>query len=506
VRDLTSGTIQRDIRPQRLAIASAALVIVLLHIPLSLRFPETAGITPIAWGLLSALALSQVIGLIRRSPTGMRWKWTLVSLHFVFSIASLFCILYAEYVTPGSQPALWLNDIFRSWKLIALLLAVCSPEKTESSFNRVFDALQAILIALMFFILFSPDLSHITNFVIVKPDANLVNQYDDGLAILLVVITLIAVFTARTADSRFFHTVLAICLCVAVPGSIYTNELVNNLWVLPPASVHHIVGDLGPIALIFASILLPRRLKPREPGHILIFLRLGASVFLPLFGLLASMLLAVTGRHVVTAVAGAITSLAVYGIRSTYGQFQLLDIQKDLQSSNQRLEVLSVRDPLTSLYNRRWFDEHFALECKRAQRAKSPISLLIIDIDHFKLYNDTHGHAQGDQCLQSVATLMLKQVARATDALVRYGGEEFLAMLPNTPAEGAMQIAEAIQSDLEANVIPHTACQLKRLTLSIGVATAYPHAEDPDCTNLLLQADDALYKAKAQGRNRIHKA
>jgi len=487
-----------------MAILAATFLVAALQLPLSLRFPEVYGITPIAWGTLSLLAFAQTILSIRRAPSGLRWKWTLLGLHFLLNIAGLLCILYAEYITRFSQPALWLNDLFRTCKLIVLLLAACTQEEAGHPFNRLLDTLQALLIAAIFFTLFSPDFLHTFSAVIVKPDAVLVNRYNDTQAIFLALVTLLTVFTAKTVASRLFHTALAIYVWIAVPASIYTNEFVNNRWRLPPSSVHHLVGDIAPIAFLFACTWLSGRLKPREPGTILIFLGLGASVFLPFFAMLASMLLAITGRHTKLAIAAGITALALYGLRSTYGQFQLLDIQSDLQTSNQRLEFLSTRDPLTALYNRRWFDEHFALEWKRAQRTRSPISLLIIDIDHFKLYNDTHGHAQGDLCLQAVSERMLKPLTRATDALIRYGGEEFLAMLPNTSAEGALQIAQTIHASLEANPIPHPASPLGRLTLSIGIATTHPHTGDPNATSLLLQADTALYRAKAEGRNRIH--
>jgi diguanylate cyclase (GGDEF)-like protein len=421
---------------------------------------------------------------------------------FTLAIGSLLCIFYAEYVTAGSPSALWLNDLCRSWRSLALLLAVCTPEETERPFNRLLDIGQTLLIAVIFFVIFTPTPFLHGHLPLVKPDAILVNEYNDTQSILLAVLTLLAVFTAKTAESRLFHTVLAIFLWIGVPASIYTNEFVNNRWVLPPSSVPHVAGDFAPLAFAFALHSLRDRLPPRDPSRQLVFVRLGASAFLPLFALLASMI-AVVDRHFILGFSCAFIALALYGVRSTYGQFQLLASQTELQGANRRLQLLSTTDPLTGLYNRRWFDERFGVEWKRAHRAKSPISLLLIDIDHFKLYNDTLGHARGDQCLQDFAALLSLQINRFTDAAVRYGGEEFLVMLPDTGGDGAGEIAHRVLSALEELPIPHPASPFGRVTVSIGAATAHRYDPVSPASQLLLLADRALYRAKEAGRNRI---
>jgi len=480
--------------------ATLASCAVLLHLWLSLRFPEGAGITPVVWSLFYAAAILAALRHIPRSAPELRWKWCLVAASFALMISSWLCILYAEYASPQSVPALWLNDLFRSWKSLALLLAVCTPEETERPLNRLLDIGQTLLIAVVFFVLFSPTFLLHAHLPIVKPDAHLVNEYNDTQSILLALLTLLAVFTAKTAESRLFHTVLAIYLWIGVPASIYTNEFVNNLWNLPPASAPHVVGDLAPLAFLFALHLLRGRLAPRDPSTQLVFVRLGASAFLPFFALLAGML-AATDRHPIFGFTCALIALALYGVRSTYGQFQLLASQTGLQAANRRLELLSTIDPLTGLYNRRWFAERFALEWRRAQRGNAPISLLLIDIDHFKLYNDALGHAAGDRCLQDVATLLPQQINRCSDGNVRYGGEEFIAMLPNTGVEGSRQVANNLLSALEQRPIPHPASPFGRVTISIGAATSLRPSPNSSPDQLLLLADQALYRAKEEGRN-----
>jgi diguanylate cyclase (GGDEF)-like protein len=483
-------------------LATVAAGAVLLHLWLSLRFPEGAGITPVAWSLFYAAAIWAAVRHIPRSAPELRWKWGLVAASFTLFIGSMLCIIYAEYATPGSPRALWLNDLFRSWRSLALLLAVCTPEETERPLNRLLDIGQTLLIAVVFFVLFTPSLFLHGHAPIVKPDAHLVNEYNDTQSILLALLTLLAVFTAKTAESRLFHTVLAIFLWIAVPASIFTNELVNNLWSLPPASAPHVIGDFAPLAFLFALHLLRDRLPLRDPSPLLVFIRLGASAFLPFFALLAGMI-AATDRHPILAFSCALLALALYGVRSTYGQFQLLASQTRLQAANRRLELLSSTDPLTGLYNRRWFAERFGLEWKRAQRGNAPLSVLLIDIDYFKLYNDALGHAVGDQCLHNVATLISQQVSRSTDATVRYGGEEFLAMLLNTGIEGSRQVAAKVLAALEKRCIPHPESPFGHVTVSIGAATAYRPAPNSPPDQLLLLADQALYRAKEEGRNRI---
>lgn len=166
------------------------------------------------------------------------------------------------------------------------------------------------------------------------------------------------------------------------------------------------------------------------------------------------------------------------------------------------LEHLAASDGLTGVANRRSFDEKLAYEWRRERRDAQYLSLLMIDVDHFKRYNDTYGHQQGDECLRQVAEVMTDVVFRPADLVARYGGEEFGIILPATDIEGANVVALRIQEKLaELNII-HAASSMGRVTLSIGVATTAP-AEGESYESLLLAADEALYRAKHSGRNRV---
>ncbi|NRF71103.1 diguanylate cyclase [Aquincola sp. S2] len=172
-----------------------------------------------------------------------------------------------------------------------------------------------------------------------------------------------------------------------------------------------------------------------------------------------------------------------------------------------RLRELASVDGLTGIANRRVFDEVLARECQRAQRSGPPLSLVMADIDHFKRYNDRHGHQAGDDCLRQVARAIATAVGRVGDLAARYGGEEFAVVLPNTDAAAAALVAERIRAAVAALALPHGASETAAcVTVSLGVATLaaqpLPGAADTPQT-LLARADQALYRAKAAGRNRV---
>ena len=169
----------------------------------------------------------------------------------------------------------------------------------------------------------------------------------------------------------------------------------------------------------------------------------------------------------------------------------------------QQMKNLADTDGLTGVMNRRAFDEIFAKEAARSARDGQPLSLLMIDIDWFKAYNDTYGHPMGDQCLRQVSACLADCVNRPADIVARYGGEEFVVLLPGTDAGGAQLVAEHFSKRLQDLDIRHTASHFGRVTASIGIATSIGRALRTDVDRLLTVADIALYEAKSAGRNRV---
>jgi diguanylate cyclase len=167
--------------------------------------------------------------------------------------------------------------------------------------------------------------------------------------------------------------------------------------------------------------------------------------------------------------------------------------------ANEQLERQSRTDGLTGVFNRRYFDELLEYELSRAARTNENVSLLIIDIDHFKLFNDQYGHQIGDTCLQWVTRVIVEHASRPADVVARYGGEEFVIILPNTDLEGARMVAENIRRGVEASPVRIDG-QMLGVTISIGFSCRCCE-EDDTPERLLGRADEALYMAKAAGRN-----
>jgi diguanylate cyclase (GGDEF)-like protein len=182
---------------------------------------------------------------------------------------------------------------------------------------------------------------------------------------------------------------------------------------------------------------------------------------------------------------------------------KLLATQTALIELNQALEVLASEDKLTSLANRRHFDQFLDVEFKRAKRLASPLSLILIDVDFFKRYNDHYGHLAGDECLRIIGQAIKHCVRRPGDMAARYGGEEIAVVMPNTDESGARKVAEAILSGIAAEQLAHLSSPLGIVTVSLGVATYVTDSSDPDEKALIGRADRALYAAKSQGRNQL---
>ena len=177
-----------------------------------------------------------------------------------------------------------------------------------------------------------------------------------------------------------------------------------------------------------------------------------------------------------------------------------------LADANLRLQKLSETDGLTGIANRRHFDEHLAHEWARAQRTQVPLSLIMLDVDRFKHFNDFYGHIAGDACLQALSKVLEQAGARRDEDLAaRYGGEEFVVLLPGLDAQAALRVAEHIQQAILTLAMPHADMPTGMVTVSFGVASVVPQ-RNQESNTLVQTADEAMYRAKQAGRNRIELA
>lgn len=182
---------------------------------------------------------------------------------------------------------------------------------------------------------------------------------------------------------------------------------------------------------------------------------------------------------------------------------ELLEMTARLEELNRELQLISSQDGLTGLANRHAGKEFLSREWLRAIREQREFSVIMIDIDYFKLYNDSHGHLAGDECLKKVAGSLRRGLHRPADLLVRYGGEEFMTLLPDTGPEGALTVGIAMMEEVTALRLPHGSSLVSPLvTISIGIASSSPDENMP-VEVLIAAADRALYRAKHDGRNRI---
>jgi diguanylate cyclase (GGDEF)-like protein len=175
----------------------------------------------------------------------------------------------------------------------------------------------------------------------------------------------------------------------------------------------------------------------------------------------------------------------------------------ELKRTRDEMLWLATTDGLTGLANRRRFDDRLDGECRRLQRSRSHLSLIFLDVDHFKAFNDTYGHPAGDGCLRLIGTVLAAAMRRSTDLAARYGGEEFTCILPDTDAPGAVAVAQHIATEIARLAVPHTRSSVApHVTASLGVFTV-PAPAQITAAQLVRAADQCLYRAKGEGRARV---
>jgi diguanylate cyclase (GGDEF)-like protein len=317
----------------------------------------------------------------------------------------------------------------------------------------------------------------------------------DILGIYMTLIAGVRLLGSESISRRYFFFVLFAFLLTSTVLAAVRNHLLMvysdrylELLLLPSFFVLGLLGLRPP----------PPWIARYEPGQTLVYASESMSpIFLGL-GLLA-VSISIWKEHPTLGVIGVCATIAGYGIRNVVTQSAQMATERSLLSLQGELQNLVVTDPLTGIPNRRAFDELLDREISIAKREGYAISLLMIDIDLFKEYNDLYGHVRGDECLRTVARLLAGALRRPSDFIGRYGGEEFVVLLPGTPIDGAYTVARRMNKFIVDAELSHGRGLDKRVTVSIGVAAL----ENMDVSNeeLTRRADLNLYRAKSDGRN-----
>jgi diguanylate cyclase (GGDEF)-like protein len=435
-----------------------------------------------------------------------RALWVLLSTGLVLWNFALWLSAYEDLTQLVPFQVAALSDVLFFFYGVPVLLALSTPADGQRSWLfTLLDGVQGI---------FAGYLTYITIFSVAPFSASaiqpisitlLVATYNAENAVLACSSAIRLLASPRQGEEHRFYRTLCIFLVVYLAGAgIYNQIQVETNGI----TSWNILADLPFLLLAALIMLLPPVAKSEVRSEVrkspLILFIDNASPILFTVALLTMGMFVL--RHSFATGAFAIgLGLAAYGFRTTTLQIRYIHAQHALQAARDRLEEISLQDSLTSIANRRRFDQTLESEWHRARRTRHCLSLLLIDLDYFKNLNDTHGHPYGDRCLTEVAAALRAVAARSGDLVARYGGEEFAAILPATTRADAESIAIRMQEAVAALKIQNDTEVGRFLSISVGIASyVFPEAGTP--SQLIDAADRALYKAKQNGRNRVELA
>jgi diguanylate cyclase (GGDEF)-like protein len=384
-----------------------------------------------------------------------------------------------------------------------LLFVICtSPNERRRTATMVIDGIMAVAIVVLSYreiFSFLPGL----NMPAQLPSATRIAFIYDAENVSLALLASIRLLASDSADEQLFYRTVCIFLWTYVIASGFYNHMVVIRWQLDTGCPEDTVVEIPFLLLSVITLGTPEqavrwsRVVSRATTRLI---QAGISFSLPL--LLLGLGIMALAHSTVVGTLSIVGSLVGYGLRNTLFHARLLESEDALIEARSALEKAALIDPLTGIGNRRAFDRMLEREWSRADRAKEPLALLFIDVDYFKLMNDTHGHQRGDECLIAVASALEGALPRASDFVARYGGEEFACILPATDGNGAHEVGEKLRAAIEALQIEHRQSEHGVLTVSLG-ATACRGLARAALQTLVRTADRALYEAKRKGRNRV---
>lgn len=467
------------------------------------RFARTPSMQP-PWFLLDMARWAEVGAIVwvaRITPAGspVRVRWWLLSASYIFGSVAVFLYGLRLCLPPNRTIAIGLPVLLFVLAAIPAFLSITSelsPRETPA-LRRLVMA-QTLLVIFLFVRLVSfvvPFGGHIT-FV----NTVLFNRVLALQGLFLVVSSTIRLFgTSDREEQRFLYLVSVTMWAGFLLSSVrnaMTLETNTIFWDLE-LDVRYLVV----FVMLLAFYNPPEWLARFHPSRAMIhFSKVSSSLLEGL--MLVSIGLAVTRFRFMEGAIGIALAIALYVWRHGLIQIKLEDAEGHLLAANGKLEDLVAMDALTGIPNRRGFESELKKEGEIASRRSYSVGLLMIDIDHFKLLNDTCGHEEGDRCLRLVAEALNRATLRSRDFIARYGGEEFVGIFPGVNLVGLEKITQRLSDAVRALKIPHTGSPTGYVTISIGGALGRVTAMD-SLQHLLRSADENLYEAKRGGRNRF---
>jgi diguanylate cyclase (GGDEF)-like protein len=477
---------------------------------LGLVKPSDEELFQLLTALTSLLAASACFHRSLSGPSEARVIWKLIAAGLIlWTVAQVGCSTpdgLAE--TAKGFPSKW--NFFRFIYAIPILVATSSANDDVGlrSFLWLDGVIAGLFVALAYTQIFSavPEWGRLEPF----SSGNLGHVYIIQSGILACLCT-VRLLSSSPGEKKKVYSALSGFLWMYVLISIMLRSATNGV---DTGSIYREVLWQAPFILLLGVLAFwPQVRDPIPNNHILaptknfVIDNLGPLSLTAGIVILAS---SIERKFFILEALSITAALALFGFRTAIRQgnyvrahLQVAQNQQELINANAQLRRQALRDGLTGAYNRRYFDKMLDEELKRAKRSKQPLSLILIDVDHFKSLNDRYGHPTGDAVLRAIVRSLTAALRRPSDLLARYGGEEFAVILPGVDIHGAMVVAEHMRISVEERQIPNCDRDTTRVvTLSIGVVSAQAAAEDSP-QEMLDRVDAALYRAKSEGRNRI---
>jgi len=456
--------------------------------------------------LLAAPLLAFACALRRGLMVGLHHShgWSLIALSMLLWTAGMFTSLCQDLVFRNLNVAPGATMLLYTLYGVPISYAVATVGVDyRSGLQRGIDAILAVSLGYLYFVLmFSwTTLQGVSS----RESAEMIALMFDLENAFLAAMTTIRFFAANTPRLRHLFGALSVFTLLYGLVAAYYNHHVA-LDVAPDiGTVYDVVVDVPFLVFIIVAwrIRQPRAHTLNPPDALVRFVRLGSPLLLALSVLTVALL--VVRQRFALGVAGVVAAALGYGLRSILSQVSQVEAADRLRNDQTLLAELALHDGLTGISNRRAFEEAIEREWRLASRTQQAMSLLLIDVDMFKQYNDRYGHLAGDACLRDVAAILTQAVQRPSDLLARYGGEEFVLILPATPLAGATDVAERLCDLVRQQNLHHDDSPVGHVTISIGVASIVP-AQGVLSDELVAAADRALYEAKRKGRNRFEAA